>query len=79
MSRQVRRTGKKAVVNRRRNKISTRMMYFRLLIVFGAIVLLCALLVVRIVLLDQNKGESYERQVLQQQSYMNNPIPAKRG
>lgn len=79
MSRQVRRTGRKAAMSRKHNKIGTRMMYFRLLIVFGAIVLFCILLVARIVLLDQSKGETYERQVLQQQSYMNNPIPAKRG
>lgn len=55
------------------------MMYVRLLIVFGAIVLACAGLIARMILLDQNQGSDYERKVLQQQSYMNNPIPAKRG
>ncbi len=55
------------------------MMYVRLLIVFGAIVLACIGLIVRMVLLDRDQGSDYERKVLQQQSYMNNPIPAKRG
>lgn len=79
MAKQVRRTGNKSHNNRNRNRKSTHMMYVRILIVFGAIVLMCALLVGRILFLDRNQGMDYERKVLQQQSYMNNPIPAKRG
>lgn len=79
MSKRAEKTRRKVVDTRRRKKIGTRMMYRRLLIVFGAIVLFCILLIGRIVYLDRNKGEAYERQVLQQQSYMSNPIPAKRG
>lgn len=79
MKRQARRTRKKVRDQRKRNRRGTRMMYVRLLIVFGAIVLACAGLIARMILLDQNQGSDYERKVLQQQSYMNNPIPAKRG
>lgn len=79
MKRQVRKTRKKAHISRKRNRRSTHMMYVRLLIVFGAIVLACGGLVAKILFLDRDQGSDYERKVLQQQSYMNNPIPAKRG
>lgn len=79
MKEQARKTGEKPHSSKKRNNKSTHMMYVRILIVFGAIVLVCALLVVRIIFLDRNQGMDYERKVLQQQSYMNNPIPAKRG
>lgn len=70
---------RKAVDTRKRNKVGTRMMYGRLLIVYGAILLLCGGLVGRIVWLNQEKGDNYEKKVLAQQSYVSNEIPYRRG
>lgn len=82
MKRRVRQTEKRDYLKKTKkikNRRSSRMMSFRLLIVFVLIVAACVGLVTRILFLDQNQGSDYERKVLQQQSYMNNPIPAKRG
>lgn len=70
---------RRAVDTRRKNKIGTRMMYRRLLIVYGAIVLLCVGLVGRIVWLHREKGEEYEKKVLSQQSYVSNTLAYRRG
>ena len=55
------------------------MMYFRILIVFAAIVVLCLCLVMRMISLKQEHGDEYARRVLSQQSYVNNAIAARRG
>lgn len=60
-------------------KSSTLMMYFRILIVFAAIVVLCLCLVARMISMKQKHGKEYERRVLSQQSYVNNAIAARRG
>ncbi len=51
----------------------------KLLLVFTMILLLSGGLVVRLVYIDQVKGEEYEKQVLSQQSYGNQSIPYQRG
>lgn len=51
----------------------------KLLVVFSAIVALSAVLVGRLVYIEQVKGEEYEKQVLGQQSYGNEIIPYQRG
>lgn len=82
MKRQVRQRQKQDYYKKTKkikNRRSSRMMSFRLLIVFVLIVLACSGLIAKIILLDRDQGTDYERKVLQQQSYMNNPIPAKRG
>lgn len=70
---------RKAVDTRSRTKLGTRTMRIRLLFVFGAIVLICIGLTVRIVLLNKNKGDAYQKKVLAQQSYVSNVIQYKRG
>lgn len=82
MKRRVRQTEKRDYYKKTKkikNRRSSRMMSFRLLIVFVLIVAACGAMVARIIFLDRDQGSDYERKVLQQQSYMNNPIPAKRG
>lgn len=69
--------------NRRRRKRGpsrfSRIMKKKLLLVFTMILLLSGGLVVRLVYIDQVKGEEYEKQVLSQQSYGNQSIPYQRG
>lgn len=73
MSRRMKKKNKKEQIR------STRMMNFRILIVFGAIVVLCLCLIGRLIRLKQQRGKQYERKVLSQQSYVNNTIAARRG
>lgn len=70
---------RKAVDTRYRTKLGTRTMRIRLLVVFGVIILACIALSVRIVMLNKNKGDSYQKKVLAQQSYVSNVIQYKRG
>lgn len=70
---------RKAVDTRHMVKRGTRTMRIRLLIVFGAIFLMCVGLTVRIVLLNQEKGDSYQKKALAQQSYVSNVIQYRRG
>ena len=71
--------GRKARDTRYRIKLGTRTMRIRLLVVFGVIILLCIGLTARIVLLQKNKGDTYQKKMLAQQSYVSNVIPYKRG
>lgn len=64
---------------RRKKRISTRAMNIRILIAFGAILLLFVVYVGRIVWLDRKKGNEYEKKVLSQQSYVSNTIAYRRG
>ncbi|MCH5267064.1 MAG: peptidoglycan glycosyltransferase [Lachnospiraceae bacterium] len=66
-------------IRRRKKRISTRKMYRRLLVVFGAIVVFMLLYLWRIVDLNREKGDEYEKRVLSQQSYVSNTIAYRRG
>lgn len=70
---------RKAKDTRYRIKLGTRTMRIRLLFVFGVIILVCAGLTARIVLINKEKGDSYQKRVLAQQSYVSNVINYKRG
>lgn len=71
--------GRRAVDTRSHNKVGTRKMYGRILIVFILLVLASLILVGRIVYLKQTKGAEYEKRVLSQKSYRSNEIKYKRG
>lgn len=70
---------RRAKDTRYRIKLGTRTMRIRLLLVFGVIILVCIALTVRIVLLNKNKGDAYQKKALAQQSYVSNVIQYKRG
>lgn len=70
---------RRAKDTRYRIKLGTRTMRIRLLFVFGVIILICAGLTARIILLNKNKGNNYQKRVLAQQSYVSNVIQYKRG
>lgn len=70
---------RRAVDTRKRNKIGTRQLFSRILIVFIVIVIVAIVLVGRILQLNHDKGSAYEKKVLSQQSYRSNEINYKRG
>ncbi len=70
---------RRAIDTRHRMKLGTRTMRIRLLIVFGVIILLSGVLVGRIIYLNRNKGDEYQKKMLAQQSYVSNAIQYKRG
>ncbi len=71
--------GRRAVDTRKYNKIGTRRMFGRILIVFFLIIIGTMILVGRILFLNKDKGNVYEKKVLSQQSYRSNEINYKRG
>lgn len=71
--------GRRAVDTRKYNKIGTRRMFGRILIVFFLIIIGTMILVGRILFLNKDKGNAYEKKVLSQQSYRSNEINYKRG
>jgi stage V sporulation protein D (sporulation-specific penicillin-binding protein) len=71
--------GRRAVDTRKYNKIGTRRMFGRILIVFFLIIIGTIILVGRILFLNKDKGNAYEKKVLSQQSYRSNEINYKRG
>lgn len=69
-------------VKQRKNKTIkkfTHRMSTRLMFVFGVILLLMSLLIVRIAKLGQTDGVRYEKRVLSQQTYTSTAIPYQRG
>ncbi len=70
---------RRAVDTRKRNKVGTRRLFSRILIVFILIVLVSVVLVGRILQLNYEKGSVYEKKVLSQQSYRSKEINYKRG
>ena len=70
---------RRAVDTRKQNKIGTRRLFSRILIVFMIIVAVAIILVIRILQLNHDKGSAYEKKVLSQQSYRSNEISYKRG
>lgn len=64
---------------RYKNKPNTRGMRIRILVVFGFVVLACAGLAARIILLNRNKGDEYTKRMLAQQSHTSDALPFKRG
>ena len=70
---------RRAVDTRKQNKIGTRRLFSRILIVFMMIVVVAIVLVCRILQLNRDKGSAYEKKVLSQQSYRSNEINYKRG
>ncbi len=71
--------GRRAVDTRKYNKIGTRRMFGRILIVFFLVTAATVILVGRILYLNKNKGTAYEKKALSQQSYRSNEINYKRG
>ncbi len=70
---------RKAVDTRGHVRLAKKFMYLRLVFVFLLIFLSCAGLVARVVSLNKNKGDTYEKKVLAQQSYVSNAIANRRG
>lgn len=68
-----------AVDTRKQNKVGTRRMFGRILIVFILVVLVAFILIGRVLYLNKEKGSAYEKKVLSQQSYRSNEINYKRG
>ena len=80
MERRVQRNRKSRRKNiRTMRKYGTRTMSIYLLFVFGVILCVCVGLMVRIILLNRDHGEEYQKKVLAQQSYVSNVIQYKRG
>lgn len=63
----------------RKRKVGTRTINFRILIVFGVIVLFSFVMLGRILWLDRNNGSDYAKRVLSQQSYVSNTLAYQRG
>lgn len=64
---------------RYKNKPGTRSMRYRILLVFGFVILGCIGLTVQIIHLNKNKGDEYTKKMLAQQSHASDAIPFKRG
>lgn len=64
---------------RYKNKPGTRRMRFRILLVFGFVILGCIGLTAQIIRLNKVKGDNYTKRMLAQQSHTSNAIPYKRG
>lgn len=60
-------------------RLAKKFMYARLLFVFVVVLFAFVALVVRIVYLNGEKGDAYEKKVLAQQSYVSNVVQFKRG
>lgn len=71
--------GRKAVDTRKFNKVGTRKLFGRILIVFMLVTVVSAGLLGRIAYLGKAKGAEAEKKVLAQQSYRSNEIKYKRG
>ena len=54
-------------------------MRFRILLVFGFVILGCIGLTAQIIRLNKVKGDNYTKRMLAQQSHTSNAIPYKRG
>lgn len=70
---------RKAVDTRKNVRLAKKFMYARLLFVFALILIITIGLIVRIVYLNKNNGDAYEKKVLAQQSYVSNVVQYKRG
>lgn len=71
--------GRRAVDTRKQNRIGTRKLYGRVLIVFLLILAVCLFLVGRVWYLNYTRGNRYEKKVLSQRSYSSNELSYKRG
>lgn len=71
--------GRRAIDTRHYNRIGTKRLYQRALLVFGAIVLIAGILLGRVVYLNLDKGVEYEKKVLAQESYVGREINYRRG
>ncbi len=71
--------GRKAVDTRKFNKVGTRKLFGRILIVFLFVMVFIGGLLIRVVYLGKAKGTEAEKKVLAQQSYRSNEIKYKRG
>ena len=63
---------------KRNNRFTTRMQK-KLVVLYLCVLLAFAGLSARLILINRDKGESYEKQVLSQQQYSSKTIPYKRG
>ncbi len=70
---------RRAVDTRHRVKPTTRNIRVRTLIVFGVLFLVCGILLGKIIKLNYEKKDDYQKKVLAQQSYISNVIPYRRG
>ena len=70
---------RRAVDTRGKEKVGTRRLFGRILFSFVVILLAVIGLVARIIYLNQEKGTTYEKKVLAQQSYSSKEINYKRG
>lgn len=70
---------RRAVDTRGKEKVGTRRLFGRILFSFVVILLAVIGLVARIIYLNQEKGSTYEKKVLAQQSYSSKEINYKRG
>ena len=70
---------RKAVDTRKKVRVAKKFMFARLLFVFAIVLIAGIGLVVRIAYLNETKGNTYEKKVLAQQSYVSNVIKYKRG
>lgn len=68
-----------AVDTRKFNKVGTRKLFGRILIIFLIVIVISIILVCRILYLGKTRGNEYEKKVLSQQSYRSNEINYKRG
>lgn len=64
---------------KKRPKIFTKSMKKKLLILFFTVILFLAVLIGRLIYIQQFSGEEYEKRVLSQQGYQNQTIPYQRG
>ncbi len=71
--------GRKAVDTRKNVRTAKKFMYARLLFIFVLASLAAAGLIARIIFLNREKGDAYEKKVLAQQSYISNAVQYKRG
>lgn len=71
--------GRRAVDTRKHNKIGTRKLYGRILVVFIFVLVAALVLIGRILYLNKTKGNTYEKKVLAQRSYSSNELNYKRG
>lgn len=71
--------GRRAVDTRKYNKIGTRRLYGRILVVFILVLIATVALIGRILYLNKSKGNTYEKKVLAQRSYSSNELNYKRG
>jgi len=71
--------GRKASDTRGNVRVARKFMYARLLFVFALVLIIFIVLIGRIIYLNDNKGDAYEKKLLAQQSYVSNVMQYKRG